>query len=165
MPKITNTPEVLWSTVNKQDRDGCWPWGGWKSEQGYGRVEINGKSYYAHRVIYALANPGSIEWNAPKDKNSTGFIRHTCDNPSCCNPNHLLVGTHLENMRDKVNRGRGPDFSGGKSKRCKLTMEDVFFLRLQRKRGAKIKALQMLYELSEAAIKQCIYGKTYRDTA
>jgi hypothetical protein len=54
-------------------------------------------SVAAHRVAWTIANdaePGSL------------LVRHRCDNPTCCNPAHLELGTHADNMRDKVERGR-----------------------------------------------------------
>jgi len=100
--KPANTPEVLWSKVDKRGEDECWNWMGYKNEDGYGRVQIKEWAYFAHRVIFNLVNPGIIELNAPKSYEETGFLLHTCDNPSCCNPKHLWVGTHAQNMADKV---------------------------------------------------------------
>ena len=55
-----NTPDVLWSKVDVRTSEECWPWMGFVSESGYGRTWINDKGYYAHRVIFNLANPGQI---------------------------------------------------------------------------------------------------------
>ena len=82
-----NTAEVLWSKVDKKGEDECWPWLGYSNGK-YGRTEINDKSYYAHRVIFDLVNPGIINLNAPKNTDEHGFIMHSCDNPICCNPKH-----------------------------------------------------------------------------
>jgi hypothetical protein len=76
---------------------GCWEWQGYKSEKGYGRMYIDGKTRTMHRVAWKIANgedPGDY------------LVRHTCDNSSCWNPEHLLLGTHLENMADRGARGR-----------------------------------------------------------
>jgi hypothetical protein len=143
----------------------CWPWLGWRNEQGYGRFEIDGKSYYAHRAIFRLANPGVISLNAPKNKFGFGFLRHRCDNPSCCNPIHLEVGTHADNMKDKVNRGRQHIFGSIESPNAKLTAEDVFFIRLHRRNGVTRKALALLYEVSVSTIKGVTSGRHYSDIA
>lgn len=78
---------------------GCLEWTGARNEKGYGRIgcEMPGqpRTMYAHRLAFYLAN-GYL----PK------LIRHTCDNPPCCNPQHLLPGTQLDNMRDAVERDR-----------------------------------------------------------
>ena len=67
--------------------------------QGYHQRRVNGKLYYVHRLAYAEAHGLSIE-DAPP------LLRHTCDNPRCINPVHLLPGTHKDNARDRVERGR-----------------------------------------------------------
>lgn len=158
-----NTPEILWSKVDKRGPEECWHWIGNTNEQGYGRTEIQDKSYYAHRVIYNLVYPGVITLEAPTDRNAVGFLRHSCDNPPCCNPDHLIVGTHQENMDDKVTRGRMPDYRGSRGPRAKLTDEDVFWIRMQKKYGATKKALAMLYEVSESTISGACYGRHYQD--
>lgn len=158
-----NTPEILWSKVDKRGPDECWPWIGGRNEYGYGRTEIKDRSYYAHRLIFLLANPGSIRRSAPKNPNSRGFLRHSCDNPPCCNPAHLIVGTHAENMADKIARGRMPDYRGARGPRAKLTAEDVFWMRIQKRYGATKKALAALYEVSEATVSGACYGRHYQD--
>src|SRR5277367_5915953 len=158
-----NTPDVLWSKVDKRGPDECWPWLGFRTpKMGYGRTWIKDRGYYAHRVIFDLANPGVIPLTAPTDRNASGFLIHSCDNPCCCNPAHLRVGTHAENMRDKVERGRCRDFSGDKGPRCKLTMDDARDIRAQRKAGATTRALMELYSMSRASIKTLLRGDSYK---
>lgn len=161
--KPANTPDVLWSKVDKRNDNECWNWLGYKNEQGYGRVMINDYSYYAHRVIYNLAYPNVITLNAPKSSDDMGFLLHTCDNPSCCNPNHLFVGTHLDNMRDKVAKGRSPDFGGDKGPRCKLSMSQAKEIRELRKSGISAKELAIKFNISLASIKTLLRGKSYRE--
>ena len=70
------------------------------NNMGYGQVRIKGKTLLAHRVSYATYNNVSLA-------SMEGLVvRHTCDNPKCINPNHLIIGTQLDNMKDKVSRGR-----------------------------------------------------------
>jgi len=159
-----NTSEVLWSKVDKRSEDECWNWKGYKNNEGYGRTWINDKGYYAHRVIYSLAYPNSINLNAPASTDETGFLLHTCDNPSCCNPKHLWVGTHADNMADKVKKGRSADFSGGKGPRCKLTMEQAREARLLRKNGMTIPQLMEKFELSRASMKTLLRGDSYKES-
>lgn len=78
---------------------GCWIWLGRKDKDGYGKVKRNGKTIRAHRLFY----------EHHKGKIPRGLlVRHTCDNPPCVNPEHLLLGTQLDNERDKDSRGRRP---------------------------------------------------------
>ena len=78
--------------------EACWPWVGFKNPKGYGQAGLNGKTMLAHRWSYQH-HCGSIN-------PSTLQVRHTCDNPSCCNPLHLLLGTNQDNVNDKMERGR-----------------------------------------------------------
>ena len=73
MPRARNTPEVLWGKVDKRGQDECWPWIG-SINQGYGRFEMDGRSYYAHRAIFNLANPGVIELQGPRNRFGDGFF-------------------------------------------------------------------------------------------
>jgi hypothetical protein len=162
--KPANIPEVLWSKVDKRSENECWEWKGYKNHQGYGRTWINDKGYYAHRVIYSLVYPNSINLNAPSSTNETGFLLHTCDNPSCCNPKHLWVGNHADNMADKAAKGRSPDFNGGKGPRCKLTMEQAREARLLRKTGMTIPQLMEKFNLSRASMKTLLRGDSYKES-
>lgn len=158
--------ESLWENVDRRGADDCWPWKGWSNAQGYGRVEIDGRSFYAHRVIYDLASPGVITREAPKDRSAHGFLRHSCDNPCCCNPKHLLPGTHADNMRDKVERGRQPSFLGTKGPRAKLTAEDVRFIRKNHTSGGgSLNKPQLAEEfgVSIPTIKSVLSGRHYSD--
>ena len=62
----------------------------------YGRTWYDGGHIYAHRLAYMLAVGPVDGWQ----------VLHTCDNPKCCNPAHLELGTHAENMRQMRERGR-----------------------------------------------------------
>ena len=88
--------------------DACWPWTGAVSEKGIPQFSINGKKRAAYRITYKLMHP---EWD---DTNPREILRHQCkdehgraiDNPLCCNPRHVIPGTHDENMMDMMLRGR-----------------------------------------------------------
>ena len=78
---------------------GCYPYARKLDKHGYGVFRVCRKDWFAHRWVWQEFNmasllPGSI-------------IRHECDRPSCCNPDHLLLGSHSDNMKDKKNRQQG----------------------------------------------------------
>ena len=158
-----NTPEVLWSKVEKKGEDECWPWIGFRNKDGYGRVQINDWQYYAHRVIYNLVYPGVIDIRAPKLTDEKGFLLHTCDNPSCCNPKHLWVGTHRENMEDKVRKNRQKRFPTDTGPRCKLTMTQAREARQLRKDGIPTRELAKRFGISLPSMKTLLAGKSYKE--
>ena len=95
-----------WITkVNKNSGTDCWEWIGAKYRKGYGHFRRFKKGIWtmekAHRFSYEHYN----NLNSYKDIENL-FVCHTCDNPSCVNPNHLFVGSNLDNVNDKVSKGR-----------------------------------------------------------
>ena len=113
----------FWDKVKIGSRTECWEWTAAKFTKGYGAFGIRGKSERAHRVAWMLANQKPI---------GKYFILHSCDNPKCVNPAHLRRGTHRDNEKDKVNRGRQ---AGERNSNARLTREDVLQLRYIYKSG------------------------------
>lgn len=110
-------PSAFWKrTVLRES--GCMEWLGAKDKDGYGVSRFHGKSIRAHRHAYIL-----VEGEIPTGKH----VCHRCDNPGCCNPEHLFLGTHDDNMRDKVQKGRCCRGQGVSN--SKLTPEKVFAIR------------------------------------
>ena len=106
----------FWSKVDPAPIQCCWEWRACKTPDGYGRFHLNNQILYAHRVAYQLA----------KSEIPEGLIvRHTCDNPACCNPDHLILGTQVDNMADKINRQRCNPPKGEQHYNSKLTAEQA----------------------------------------
>ncbi len=152
-----NTPDVLWSKVDVRGRDECWPWTGWIGSGGYGRTQINGRAYYAHRVIFNLRYPNKISLEAPSDRSGHGFLMHSCDNPPCCNPRHLRVSTQKENMEDRKAKGRYEFKTGGDHHRSVFTnleIEEVIRLTSD---GLKSAEVALLVGKNKATVRSLIY--------
>jgi len=104
------TVRRFWGKVDIRGPGECWNWQARRNKQGYGHfyVRIGGKpkTARAHRFAYQLVN-GPIPDGM--------LVLHHCDNPSCCNPTHLFLGTHADNVADMWSKNRGP--SGDKNGR------------------------------------------------
>lgn len=93
---------AFWRKVDKTGGpDACWPWQGAVTTHGYGCFKFTpgrgGRVLGAHKIAYMLTKgevPAGLQ------------IRHACDNPVCCNPAHLSIGTRKDNAQDCVKRGR-----------------------------------------------------------
>lgn len=150
--------EFFWSKVKKGSASQCWNWQGAKKPKGYGNVRINGKYLLAHRVSWELAN-----FPIPEGF----FVCHACDNPSCCNPSHLLLGNARANFTDMVMKGR-QEFSknkaiGMRNFNAKLTWDQVCQIRQSHSAGGvTAKKLAEVYGVSPPTILSIIHLKTRR---
>lgn len=80
----------------------CWEWVRSRTPTGYGSFSYLGKRAYAHRVAYSLlVDPEFNVFQGGRNDSSSTHVYHSCDNPSCINPEHLWLGTPEDNMRDR----------------------------------------------------------------
>ena len=107
--------ERFWEKVDRRGDTECWKWsaGLRGNTLQYGSFRIGDKKFQAQRVAYALAYGVEL---LPEQQ-----VLHRCDNPRCCNPGHLFLGSNLDNMKDKAAKGRS--HNGG---RGKLTADQVW---------------------------------------
>jgi len=138
--------QKFWSNVTTGNFYDCWEWRAGINSKGYGAFWFNGKTISAHRIAWQITN-GKI----PEGM----CVLHHCDNPRCCNPNHLFIGTHNDNVQDKVNKNRqAKEENNGRSK---LTKKDVREIRLLGKTKKYTKAaLARQFNISRKQIRNII---------
>lgn len=126
----------FWANVRIAGPDECWEWGRGRIPKGYGMFYIGGKPYArrsSHRMAWELTH-GEI----PEGM----FVCHRCDNPPCCNPAHLFLGTPQENVLDRLSKGRC-NYATGARHGTATRPERV--ARGERSGGAKLKDWQIPY--------------------
>jgi hypothetical protein len=125
----------------------CWPWPGAKNQAGYGQINRQGHQL-AHRGAWAAVN-GPI----PEGM----VICHRCDNPPCYRPSHLFLGTHADNIADRVAKGRS--FTrGAQDGRIKLTDEQVAAIRAERAAGSLLPDIAHRYGVSKTLVGLIVRG-------
>ena len=129
----------------------CWEWMGTRTKNGYGQIQYKGKKILIHRLMWFLT------WGYMPKK----LILHSCDNPSCFNPDHLSEGTQQDNMDDKVKRNR--QAKGEKQGLSKLTEKKVIAIKKKYKSGRYNQTeLGERFGVSHAAICRIINRKTWK---
>jgi sugar (pentulose or hexulose) kinase len=100
---------LFWAKVDKNGpmipgmKTACWLWTANKRGKGYGSFRVSGRTLSTHRIAWVLMN-GQI----PDNGSYHGIcVCHKCDVRNCCNPEHLFLGTQMENVEDKDRKGRG----------------------------------------------------------
>lgn len=142
-------PDRFWLKVRRGE--GCWLWTGGKFADGYGRISSKNQAQRAHRVAYQLTK-GDIP---------TGMmVCHHCDNPLCCRPDHLFVGTASDNTRDAANKGRMAVCAANAN--AKLSAEQVCELREAFGRGDSKWVLAARYALNENMVLNIVTGRHWR---
>lgn len=141
---------------------GCWEWAGCKSKKGYGKIGVagHGNSDWAHRVAYRLfcgPIPDGI------------CVCHACDNPACCNPCHLWLGTKADNNRDMASKGRRGKYRaptvpliGERNALAKLTAATVISIRAAVAGGEPQKSVAKRLGISRANVCLIVGRKSWK---
>lgn len=143
--------ERFWSKV---DRGGpvarvgltaCWVWTASIGSTGYGQIWLSAsgrKHYKSHRLAWQFTH-GAIPDGM--------CVLHRCDNRCCVNPEHLFLGTNLDNIADRVAKGRNHDITGEKNPRARLSENEVLAIRASLERD---RVLSKRYGVSYSLISQ-----------
>jgi len=123
-----------------------------KNSRGYSHIKRYGKMTLLHRYM----------WEKHRGKIPLGmFVLHKCDNPACCNPDHLFLGTHNDNMYDMKNKGRQASRKGILNGRAVLTERQVAEIKESQ---CSCVILAEMYGILPSAISKIKTGRTWRHT-
>lgn len=128
----------------------CWEWQATIYPSGYGQfywghIEGKDKTIKAHRAAWLILK-GEVPWHLQ--------VLHKCHNRKCCNPDHLYLGTHADNMRDRNESGRTSKWNKRYNfKRHDGVIQKVIELRKQR---VKIKDICSFLNLARTTVYRCL---------
>lgn len=145
---------LFWRHVDLGNVSACWPWNGARYKAGYGRIRRGKVQRAAHREAFAIAFGQDVPANLA--------VCHRCDNPPCCNPAHLFVGTIADNNHDRHAKGRDGRMLGEQHPRAKLLASDVVEMRRMRAAGAIFKEIGARFGVTTQAAYLAVSGKSWR---
>jgi hypothetical protein len=153
-PSLAETRDQLRQTIERRSIPipitGCWIWDGPVSRNGYGKLAVLRRAKGAHQASYA-AYKGSI---------ARGLcVLHECDEKLCVNPDHLRLGTHADNVTDKIKKGRARYSSGESHFRAKLSASAVAEIRSSED---EIQTLAGKFSVDQSTVRQVKSRKTWR---
>lgn len=146
-----NAEARFWSKIAISGFDRCWYWAAGMHQKGYGQVWYRGKFNKAHRVMYELEN-GPI----PEGMQ----VLHSCDNPGCVNPDHLWVGTNLDNRRDSLRKKRHN--YGERHGNARLTDQKVLEIRRRSEGARNAQALADEFGVSRCTIDDVVRRRSWK---
>lgn len=144
----------FWARVDNSGS--CWLWTGSITSKGYGHLRFGGRQgqeHMAHRLSYMFCvgePPGELE------------VCHRCDTPACVRPDHLFLGSHLENMVDAKTKGRIRSARGEAAVQAKLTTELVLQLRSAYACGLSFNRLSAVVNVSARTVRNVVLGVRWR---
>jgi hypothetical protein len=172
----------FWARVDADGGpDACWPWLGGRNPKGYAHLAYGGRSQLGHRVAWLLT------YRPFRPLPAWAVICHTCDNPGCCNPRHLFLGTHADNVADRHQKGRTAtgDRTGSRlhperrprgvrhgsrthpeqftQLRGKLSAEQARVIRQRAATGEPNTEIARDYGVSATAIWKIVHGRSWRE--
>lgn len=150
--KVKHPDEHFWPKVDKSGE--CWIWTGGTDGYGYGKVNYLGRRQKTHRLSWML-----IRGPIPDGLS----VLHNCptgDNPACCNPAHLWLGTNADNMRDMAAKGRA---SKGEAHHWARKSEgDVLRIIVLRFAGWSNRAIADYFSIPKTSVESIVYGSTWK---
>jgi HNH endonuclease len=142
----------FWRFVAKTEPNSCWPW--LKGTlNGYGRFNFNDTRMLAHRYAWTITHgpiPDGLD------------VLHACDNPPCCNPAHLFLGTHQDNMADMMQKGRHRTGHGERNANTKFTDDVIRLIRAESARGISRRQLARQLKVHHSTINRIVSRQVWK---
>jgi hypothetical protein len=146
--------KLFWSRVSIGGPDDCWEWKLRPSQDGYGifciptrRKRGRGQKYRrvkAHRYAKMI----QLQTKLPPEIK----VLHSCDNPPCCNPDHLFTGSQIDNIMDMVRKGRQNAPRGERNNLSKRTVEEVLEIRRLRREGMSCAEIAVIFNTDRTSV-------------
>jgi HNH endonuclease len=149
--KTTAIGQRFWDFVKRGALDECWEWQAAIMPRGYGQLEFEDKHTYAHRVAWILTY-GEIPEGLK--------VLHRCDNPPCCNPCHLFLGTSKDNSLDASSKGRIAH--GARHGQSKLNDDSVREIRRLYDSGVAQVEIGRVLGISSNTLWHVVHRRTWR---
>lgn len=164
----STTKIKFWAKIERGAPTACWSWTAGRLKRGYGRFRTPDGLMLAHRVAWELTH-GPVPAGL--------CVLHRCDNPPCCNPAHLFLGTKTDNNADRTAKGRGGSASGDANgaRTCpervargerhglaKLTASAVRKIRARVRAGATQTETAALFGVTQSTISLVVLRRAWR---
>ena len=146
-----NLNDRFWSKVDVAGDNECWNWKA-GTDGRYGLFRYGDRKIKSNRMTWFL-----VFGEFPKL-----CVCHTCDNVICCNPKHLFLGTHQENMDDKVRKGRQSRLFGEKNPLAKLNRTDIPKIRKMIEEGVQGKKIAEIFHIDPCTVTDIKNNKTWQ---
>jgi HNH endonuclease len=157
LSRRTPVTERVWLWITRRGPDDCWEWAAARSPRGYGKLAVDRKHWRAHRLVWTLTH-GEIP--------SGMVVCHRCDNPPCCNPSHLFLGTDADNLKDARDKGRLIVSRPGETNGwAKLNADQVRELRRLRASGWTLARLAAKYQIAFQTVSNIARRDVWRHIA
>jgi hypothetical protein len=140
--------------MEKTELKPCINFSGHINTNGYGYVRLFGRQRLAHVVAFKMANPKVIICNK--------CVCHKCDNRTCINPEHLFLGTRIENNKDRDNKGRQVSVYGENNGMSKLKKDDIAEIRYRLSKKESFASIGRVFKVRWQTIQAIARGKTWK---
>lgn len=157
--RYKNIKEKILDNITIDPITNCWNWKRCHIPGGYGQVRWNGQRHLVHRLAYEA-------WKEKIPLSGQRLcICHKCDNPKCCNPDHLWVGTDADNVKDCINKNRNQSYqeiTGENNMHSKLNNIQVLMIRQKHEAGNTTAELVKEFNVTDNHIRNILKRKSWK---